>query len=337
MKQSPILMSISCVSASFLLLCATTAPAWSGWDERDQKSDESSHAQPGQGAFEGPGENCKIYVLGELTPEWSRAVAHVESLQTGEDCARVEVEVSGQGANVTFVTRDGRVARRRLDGPSELSSTLEALQETGGMADSSKLDDKDAPPAQGAPALEAKPMAHAIVPPSALDVAPLSFQPIFSLGLGMRGGADHLFSPTMEGTFTLDLQHWQVGLHLGVELRYIDMKQPERETGTSLTTGLLLGRREPLERLLVHYGGRLLYSTSSNEADENGRNGHRNETRLGAYVGVVVPRRSAVRFRADMAADIVPLDLGGASSAGGSASPWWATSLLLGIEFGGAR
>jgi hypothetical protein len=335
MKQSPALMSISSVSAGVLLLLAMAGPAWADGDERGQDSDESSRAQPGEGALEGPGENCKIHFLGEPTPEWSQAVALSESLRTGGDCARVEVQISGQGADVTFVTRDGRVARRSLDGPSDLSSTLEALQETGGMADSLKPDDKDAPPAQGKPTREAQPVAHAVVPPSVHDAVPLSFQPIFSLGLGMRVGADHLFSPTLEGTVTLDLQHWQVGVHLGVEFRYVDMDQPERETGTSLTSGLLLGRREPLGRLLVHCGGRLLYSTSSNEA--NTRDGHRNETRLGVYLGVVAPRQSAVRFRADVAADIVPLDWGGASSAGGSSSPWWATSLLLGLEFGGAR
>ena len=80
---------------------------------------------------------------------------------------------------------------------------------------------------------------------------------------------------------------------------------------------------------------RLAALNDESEVDA-GRRG-RAEMRVGSYLGVALPSSASTRFRADVAADIVPEDLGGkaADSLEATITPWWALSLSLGLEFGG--
>jgi hypothetical protein len=101
--------------------------------------------------------------------------------------------------------------------------------------------------------------------------------------------------------------------------------------------GVLAGRRQPLGDATVFLGARLSLAALNDESEvDSGRRG-RAEMRVGSYLGVALPSAAKTRFRAEIGAELVPEDLGGksADSLEATITPWWATSLSLGLEFGG--
>lgn len=193
------------------------------------------------------------------------------------------------------------------------------------------------------------------VTPSSL---PSDSKVMFGFGTGLRSGT-RLLSPLITGTAALAIQDWELAVQGRYEAHYMYLKDehadgsdPERERpGTAgLGAGVMVGRRQPLGNTLL-VGGALVNVTSlhdgvDDEDDEaptdeatkkaNGESNGRAEARVGAYAGFVFPRRSSVRFRSELAAEVVPHSIGASEtrSDGIPMMPWWAVCFTLGMEFG---
>jgi hypothetical protein len=284
-------------------------------------------------------------VTGAESSEWQRAVrALAASEAIGDDCERVQLNVAEPGAHLTFTTLDGRRAERTLARPEELQPTVAALGVTIGL-------DDPAPP-------ERTPVRPASVPELAAD-APIEQQPesvsgsqgsgvVFALCGGTRGGAEALFSPVLGGSVSLVLGRWEVGVLTAYEFQYFDLDEPNTPSNreaTAIVVGAVVGHREPLGSITVLAGGRASIAALFHET----RSESLAEARLGTYLGASFPRRAGTRFRAEIGADIVASGsssdqavsgpaqtLPGAEPPDdGSVAPWWAVSLLLGVEMGG--
>ncbi len=193
------------------------------------------------------------------------------------------------------------------------------------------------------------------VTPSSL---PNDSKVLFGFGMGMRSGT-RLLSPLLTGTAALALEDWELAVQGRYEAHYMyvddehrDGSDPEEERpGTAgLGAGVMVGRRQPLGNTLL-IGGALVNVTSlhdgtDDEPDEgaadaeetrvNDQSRGRAEARVGAYAGFVFPRRSYVRFRSELAAEVVPHSIGASEtrSDGIPMMPWWAVCFTLGMEFG---
>jgi len=272
-------------------------------------------------------------------PAWREAARALTALQLdARDCAliRLEALASGQtGACLIFVTHDARRAERELVAPRELLPTVEALRVTvpEPIPEPSKLP----APSRARPARLRQQGADALAsePEPVQDTGP---SPILAVLSGTRGGADALFSPVLGAVASLLLSRWELGVTAAFEMQYFDLSAPDsidRES-SALAFGVMAGRREPLDRVALFYGARLSAVVLLHDYQDRGRG----EGRMGAYLGIALPRRADLRFRAELGADLVGASRSfseetavGASS--GAIAPEWALSALLGIELGG--
>jgi hypothetical protein len=149
---------------------------------------------------------------------------------------------------------------------------------------------------------------------------------------GTRGGAGNLLSPALGGSAAIGLDRWELGVNLVLELQYFDLGGGE-PTSAAASVGVTVGRREPVADFDVLFGARTMIAAFNDESkvDDGERGGA--EVRLGAYLGGAWPRTGSVRWRADVAADVVPHRALG--SAGTRIAPWLGASVLVGLEFNG--
>jgi hypothetical protein len=163
-------------------------------------------------------------------------------------------------------------------------------------------------------------------------------QATYSLQAGSRGGADNLVSVVLNGSASLVLNRWELGVGAAIDFQYIEVGSSPREApGSSVAAGVTIGRREQIDNTAVLVGSRLMIAALNDEREvDTGERGGA-EVRTGAYFGLVFPRRATARFRAELGAELVPHDLGGriSRSSAGPVTPWWAVSLLAGVELGG--
>jgi hypothetical protein len=274
---------------------------------------------------------CRIALRGAPAEGWTRAVRELErSSWVPADCAVVTIEASGEEARLVFQTRDGRRAERRLDHPDELVPALRALA-VGAAADgasSSPAPDIPRAPAAPAPA------------PSGGDAAASSPEPppeqgaraVFALLGGIRGGVGNLLSPALGGSAALELDHWELGVNLVLELQYFDLDGGEPPSSAA-SVGVTVGRREPVADFDLLFGARTMIAALNDESQVDGGERGRAELRLGTYLGGAWPRTGRLRWRADLAADVVPHRALGA--AGTRIAPWLGASVLVGVEFNG--
>jgi hypothetical protein len=178
---------------------------------------------------------------------------------------------------------------------------------------------------------------------------------MFGFGAGFRSGT-RLVSPLVTGTAGLTISDWELAVQARYEAHYSYVAKPRGEgdperdpPGTvGLGAGITVGRRQPFGNTLL-LGGISLNVTSlhdgsdesdppANEAEAKAReerNG-RAEARAGLYTGFIFPRRSSVRFRSDLSAEVVPHSIGASETGpdGIPVMPWWAVGFTLGMEFG---
>jgi hypothetical protein len=240
---------------------------------------------------------------------------------------------------LTFVTRDGRKAERLLSDPAELEATIAALSVTDHRTEPAAAPSRPGgnrqPPKPAPPAASPR---HPVTE-SAADSEPSSDgQVMYSLQAGSRGGADNLISVVLNGSASLVLHRWELGVAASIDFQYIKVGASPREApGSSVAAGVTVGRREHVDNTAVLVGSRLTIAglNDEREVDTGERGGA--EVRTGAYFGLVFPRRASARFRTELGAELVPHDLGGriSRSSAGPVTPWWAVSLLAGVELGG--
>ena len=284
-------------------------------------------------AVAGAAQPCEIDVVPDGAGAWQSAASELEETLAREpgdgDCGRVLVDLSGENALVTFGTRDGRYTQRELRDPSELAPTIKALRVTYLAAEPDApqhpASDDESPPTIAAPP------EIALVRRSAPLAQPTSA--IYGLQVGMRGG-DRLVTPTIELFVLLGSDGWDYGLFLRTEAYYRNTdesaKQPHT-TGGSF--GLTVGRRIPFGALALVAGGSIGLAGYYQENLDL----ERGEGRLGAYVGVVTPRRTRTRLRATLASELAMTHLGASERdrSGTLLMPWHAVMLSLAVEYGG--
>ena len=96
--------------------------------------------------------------------------------------------------------------------------------------------------------------------------------------------------------------------------------------------GVFAGARRALEGQVALLGARAEVAVLRDEGSAS-----QSEARIGAYAGLVASDVLPVPLRATLALDVLPAELGVAGdSTSGGRTPWWAVSLGLGVEFGGA-
>lgn len=275
---------------------------------------------------------CRITLGGAPVEGWALAVRELKrSGSVPADCAVVAIEASGERARLVFQTRDGRRAERALDHPDELVPALRALGvgAAGVGAASSPAPDIPSAPAVAAPAPFGGDAAASSSPepPSGQEA-----RAVFALLGGIRGGVGNLLSPALGGSAAIELDRWELGVNLVLELQYFDLGGGEPPSAAA-SVGVTVGRREPVADFDVLFGARAMIAALNDESEvESGERG-RAEIRLGTYLGGAWPRTGSLRWRADVAADVVPHRALGA--AGTRIAPWLGVSLLVGAEFNG--
>jgi hypothetical protein len=247
------------------------------------------------------------------------------------DCAVVTIEASGERARLVFQTRDGRRAERVLDHPDELVPALRALGVRAAGDGASSLPAPDVPSAPAA----APPAPVGVDAATSSSLQPATGQEaraVFALLGGARGGVGNLLSPALGGSAALELDRWELGVNLVLELQYFDLDGGEPPSSAA-SVGVTVGRREPVADFDVLFGARTMIAALSDESEVDGGEGGRAEVRLGTYLGGAWPRTGSLRLRADLAADVVPHRATG--SAGTRIAPWLGASVLVGVEFNG--
>ncbi|MDF3071114.1 MAG: hypothetical protein K0R38_6715 [Polyangiaceae bacterium] len=277
--------------------------------------------------------SCPVEFRGVPSEAWLGAGRAIEALTMDPgDCARIELELeqSTDAARLTFVTRDGRRAERRLTHPDELMPTVVALGVRGPTETSTpQVEDRPMGPARTADAVS--PLDSA---PSVPSAGPREARALFALLGGARAGTGRLVSPVIGGAAAIALDRWELGLHLAIELQYFDLRLSEPDGPSSAASvGVTVGRREPIADVELLFGARSMVAAVNDESVKDSGERGRAELRVGAYLGGVWPRARSPRFRADLALDVVPH--GSLGSIGTRVTPWLAVSALVGVEFRG--
>jgi hypothetical protein len=277
---------------------------------------------------------CSIALGGAPVEGWTLAVRELErSGSVPADCAVVAIEANGERARLIFQTRDGRRAERGLDHPDELAPALRALG-VGAAAD--RASSLPGPDTQSAPAVAAP------APPGVDAAASSSPEPppgpgpearaVFALLGGIRGGVGSLVSPALGGSAAIALDRWELGVNVVIEAQYFDLGGGEPPSAAA-SVGVTVGRREPVADFDVLFGARTMIAAFNDESEVDQGERGRAEVRLGTYLGGAWPRTGSVRWRADLAVDVVPHRALG--SAGTRIAPWLGASVLVGAEFNG--
>jgi hypothetical protein len=272
-------------------------------------------------------DQCRVEMTGTPSPAWQGAADSLESSKlTDADCTSVLVEVSEHGARLTFVTPDGRSAERELTDPDELQATVDALRVRGPSAKQAA----SVPKATGTTPKDARPGE----PPRSTQGTSV----IFALGAGVRAGTK-LASPVLNGAVSLLVRRWEFGLNAASEMQYGAFAENEgapMDRGSAFSLGLSAGRREPAGGVALLAGARTAFGWlvfNQNGPAEQPTDARETEWRLGAYLGIAVPRRSSIRFRADLGADLVVANRPPDSYA---MTPAWGMTALVGAEIGGS-
>ncbi len=273
---------------------------------------------------------------------WRAAVTALEprlrgGLEAGFDCRAIVVALEGDGAVLIFTTRDGRQALRRLRSPDELLPVVDALRVT--------LEPIPSPPASGPSRVPAAP--EAVEPPRAtpsetrtglfLEITAggrLSEPGAFaSSSLAMRGGA------ALRGWELIVFAEWdpQYAIFAGEEPPAFSMSRYAAGVGVGrrvvfgagefafgMKASMAIAQEYALEDEPVPPGAST--SASSQSAAE---------PTAGPYLGILWPRGTVLRMRADLSLDAVVSRLGQPLSLDDSlpSLPWWSSMFTLGMEW----
>lgn len=275
--------------------------------------------------------------------------AKLADRRTGSDCSRIGLRVEGQRGHVVFSTMDGRSAERKIGSPSELEPTVRALDTIGPAFEkrttpapeaSLKEQSESAPPAPTT--LEAREStdaegARASSAALAQELARTSIR--YGALAGGRVGGGGLATPVIDAYASVGAAKWEVGVLGRWEPHYANLADKDAQPRSgALGAGVMVGRRESAGRhVLIVAGGSLLVAAIHEEgsASKERASATYAEGRIGAYLGVIVPRRSTMRFRANLMAEAVPSKVVKYNSDGAPLSQRWGVALMMGVELGG--
>lgn len=287
--------------------------------------------------------SCHVETFGQHEEAWSVAARELEASlarrRDQTDCARIYVHVDGDRGVVVFWTKDGRSAAREIDDPTELAATVTALDTT-----SSLLHDEtetSAPPRTPSPPSPLSPERERPSAPIEVRTAETTSRPSVVGGAlaGGRVGAGGLATPVLDLFAALNLDDWQIGVLGRGEPHYVNVVERDAQPRSAgLGAGVMAARRVPLGANVLLLAGASAVVAAVHE-DRSRKDGGANAThadgRLGAFLGLVLPRRAATRFRTNLTFEVMPPRAVERSAEGLALSPWWGLALLAGVELGG--
>lgn len=274
---------------------------------------------------------CTVRLTPAGEPGWQAAADHLQAVLSTPgahgDCGTVDIDVQDNGATLVFTTRDGRRAVRRLAAPSELEPTVEMLSVTG-----------PAPPPEKRVVIERDRYVAVPHAPVAPEKRP---RIVYGASAGVRVGAETLLSPVLRAFGSIALGPWELGILSQWDVRYNQLVDaaPGVQSAWALAGGVTAARRQPLsDTVSLRAGADLMMAALDEESSEHSVNEGRAEARVGAFVGAVLPRRAASRWRATLGADFCPTHIGKSPTNldGVPLLPWWAFTLTVGVELGGS-
>lgn len=274
---------------------------------------------------------CPLDVTAPPPPAWERDVEALRGrLATVEgDCASVTLAIDANGGVLTFVTTDGRSARRSLGSGGELLPAVEAL-----------LVNPPPPPAAAPPSppspIETKPLPG----PRSATASPAEVHFHVAAVAGVRLGLPGAYgAPTVglrpSGTFG----GWELGAAVEYDPTYVYLPGglPAGVTLWSFAAGVQLGRRESVGLVAIGYGGGVGVAAIREEApDASGASkvADFGQPRLSAYGRVALPRESRWRGTLDVGFDagLGSLKRRATEAANLPDLPRWGLGLGLGVE-----
>lgn len=280
-----------------------------------------------------------MQVEGPEAEGWKAAASELEAelaaQRISSTCRLITLFASHGRAQLVFSTQEGRSAERVLDEPIELVPTIQALSVALLPA---KPEPKSEPATiQTTPAAQAPPPAAKSAPSLSNEAGPNPYAlfPLFGVSVGFRTGAGRLISPTAGGSLAIAIAPWELGMFARIEAHYVDPtgQTANRPDASGVALGLNFGPRMSAGRLVIRAGGSLMLAALREDGgDEFGRA----EVRLGVYLGIVYPSQSKLRFRLELAPELVPYNMNRSqqNDAGEWSLPWWAVGLAAGAEFG---
>ncbi len=280
---------------------------------------------------------CAVEVQPPSAPdEWQIAARNVGAesgalASEDNDCDHIVVHVDDTGAWVELVTTSGAHAKRRVATPAELEPTVAAMLVRFPL-DASKDASKDAKSAAGT--------SSPPNPPATSSGAKASLLLGFLVGLRV-GFPHHFVSPMLGGYAGVALGHWELGIFGQWEMNYVSSSVP-LPSGVQLYAigaGVSLGRRllvsDSLAMIVEGHLGGAVVNEEGNEATMDGIGGAQAEARVGAGIGITVPRSSSVHLRPMLSFDVAPTRFSKRGQYLDSqlpAPPQWGISLSVALE-----
>lgn len=289
--------------------------------------------------------SCRVELFGEHAETWRESTRELEASLAARkdptDCARIYVHVDGDRGVVVFWTKDGRSASREVENPTELAATVTALDTASSVIDDG---DEDPPPSPRVPSSPPRLPSEHERPSAPIDVRieQSTSRPSVVGGAlaGGRIGAGGLATPILDLYAALNLDDWQIGVLGRGEPYYVNVVERDAQPGSAgLGAGVMAARRMPLGANVLLLAGVSAVVAAVHEdrsrKNESGSNTTHADGRLGAYLGLVLPRRSTTRLRTNLTFEMMPPRAVERSAEGLALSPWWGVALLVGVELGG--
>jgi hypothetical protein len=287
------------------------------------------------------GTTCSMRIVADgVDAAWATAARdlarHLRSDREGNACGSIHLRVAGDSVDLVLVTQDGRRAVRELAEPTELAPTVEAM-----------LINLDSDSAETRHELVSSD--RAVVEPGPPDQRPApqletpakqATSVVIGGSLGVRVGGN-LATPVVGAFGSLVSDPWEIGVAGQWEAAYqsLGADSPRPWSAAAIAAGVALGRRQHLSSALdlragVTLAGALLHQETHHQKPEQWLT--RADARLGGYAGLLWPRRGVIRFRTELAFDVIP-PTGQSQSAAPdvAALPTWAASLTIGAETNG--
>lgn len=278
---------------------------------------------------------CPVEVQGSDALRWQTVALEAQQawLPAAADCPQVVVNAEARGTTLRLSAGDGRLALRQLREPTELLPALQALT-VEGPAEPAHEGKPEPPVAAAVAALpRAEPPIIDAVERSPSD--PYALRPLLGASLGFRLGADRLISPTLGANASIVNGHLELGLLARYEAHYVNSTggNEGRPDTSGLGFGVQVGAHHAFSNWALRGG--LTFLIAALHEDAGGKNG-RAEARIGVFGGAVWPAQNRLRFRGDLAFELVPYNVGRSetNALGSTSLPWWGCSLSLGLEYG---
>jgi hypothetical protein len=274
---------------------------------------------------------------------WSDALRDAERAVAvfGGDCREIVIVRDDHGASLTFTTRDGRVAQRRISQPTELRALIEALLVT--IPEEPRARSTSVTPARESFPLPTEP-APTVEPAGTPDVLAKRQLDVGHLLLGVGGGVKVWPGSPASAVGQVAVAWVHERWELGLIARWEPGDASQTATGhlhvSALGGRATLGRREPIGDLVLVFGSSAGVFVAQEDYKQQGLDDEPNrlkvhdafvDPRLGAYVGLVVPTSQRFRLRAQVDGEVA-LSSYTPESAYLTAFPRWNFGLTLGAE-----